>query len=177
MSTSITIVRLLIFTVLFVPPCCRGFKDRRILNLYEQGKYKNLRFCIDIYILNAANKWYVNCIGLVINSTNWYLQLDISDVNDEIQKAVERIENRYRSEEIILSNVSRVIIGSPVHGQLIHSMPSKYGHSGSRNAEIILEVTRSLKNTYCLKYLYKHKINILMKIIYYTYFIIIIWIN
>ncbi|KAL4103574.1 hypothetical protein QTP88_018935 [Uroleucon formosanum] len=31
-------------------------------------------------------------------------------------------------------------------------MPSKDGHSGSRNAEIIFEVTRSLKNTYCLKY-------------------------
>lgn len=119
----------------------------------------------------------MNCIGLVINSTNWYLQLDISDVNDEIQKAVERIENRYRSEEIILSNVSGVIIGSPVHGQLINSMPSKDGHSGSKNAEIILEVTRSLKNTYCLKYLYKHKINISMKIIYYTCLIIIIRIN
>ncbi|XP_060859778.1 peroxidase-like isoform X3 [Metopolophium dirhodum] len=126
MSTSIIIVRLLICTVIFVPLCCRGFKDRRIPNLYEQG--------------------------LVINSTNWYLQLDISDVNDEIQKAVDRIENRYRSDEILLSNVSRLIIGSPVHGQLIDSMPSKDGHSGSRNAEIILEVTQSLKNTYCLKH-------------------------
>ncbi|XP_029341799.1 peroxidase-like [Acyrthosiphon pisum] len=126
MNTSIIIVRLLICTVMFVPPCCRGFKDRRIPNVYEQG--------------------------LVINSTNWYLQLDISDVNDEIQKAVERIENRYRSEDIILSNVSRLTIGSTVHGQLIDSMPSKDGHSESRNAEIILEVTRSLKNTYCLKH-------------------------
>ncbi|XP_029341297.1 peroxidase-like [Acyrthosiphon pisum] len=31
-------------------------------------------------------------------------------------------------------------------------MPSKDGHSESRNAEIILEVTQSLKNTYCLKH-------------------------
>lgn len=127
--------------------------------------------------MQRLNGTYVNCIGLVINSTNWYLQLDISDVNDEIQKAVEIIENRYRSEDILLSNVSRLISGSPVHGQLIDSMPSKDGHSGSRNAEIILEVTRSLKNTYCLKYLYKHKINISIKIIYYTCIIIIICTN
>jgi len=116
----------------------------------------------------------VNCIGLVTNSTNWYLQLDISDVNDEIQKAIETIENRYRSEEIILSNISHLTLGSPVHGQLLNSMPSKDGHSESRNAEIILEVTRSLKNTYCLKYLFKRKIIISMKI---TCFIIIICIN
>ncbi|XP_029341375.1 peroxidase-like [Acyrthosiphon pisum] len=106
-STSIIIIRLLICTVIFVPPCC---------------------------------------------TENWYLELDISDVNQEIQKVVEIIENRYRSEDIILSNISRLIIGSPVYGQMIDSMPSKEGHSGSRNAEIIYEVTRSLKNTYCLSY-------------------------
>jgi len=90
-------------------------------------------------VLSATIKWYVNYIGLAINSTNWYLQLDISDINDEIQKIVERIENSwYRSEEIILSNISRLTIGSPVHGQLIDSMPSKDRHSGSRNAEIII---------------------------------------
>jgi len=108
MSTSIIIIRLLICTVIFVPPCCTS-------------------------------------------SSNWYQKIDISDVNKEIQKAVKIIENRYRSEDIILSNISRLIIGSPVHGQLIDSMPSKDGHSASRNAEIIVEVTRSLKNTYCLK--------------------------
>ena len=107
-STSIIIIRLLICTVIFVPPCC---------------------------------------------TENWYLELDISDVNQEIQKVVEIIENRYRSEDIILSNISRLIIGSPVYGQMIDSMPSKEGHSGSRNAEIIYEVTRSLKNTYCLRYI------------------------
>jgi len=94
-------------------------------------------------------------LGLVINSTNWYLQLDISDVNEEIQKVVDRIENRYRSEDVLLSNINHLIIGSPVHGQLIDSMPSTDGYSASRNAEIIFEVTRSLKNTYCLKYISK----------------------
>lgn len=106
----------------------------------------------------------MNCLGSVINSTNWYLQLNISVINDEIQKVIQRIENRDLSEEI--SNISRLTIRSPAHGQLINSMPSKDGYSESRNAEIIIAVTRSLKNTYCLQYLYKHKINISMKIIY-----------
>ncbi|XP_060876033.1 peroxidase-like [Metopolophium dirhodum] len=87
-----------------------------------------------------------------VSSNNWYQQLDISKINKEIQKVSKIIENRYRSEDIILSNISRLTIGSPVYGQLIESMPSKEGHSGSQNAEIIFEVTRSLKNTYCLKY-------------------------
>jgi len=49
-SNSIIKVRLLICTVKIVPPCCRGFKDRRNPNLYEQGKYNNLRFSISIFI-------------------------------------------------------------------------------------------------------------------------------
>ncbi|XP_060858578.1 peroxidase-like [Metopolophium dirhodum] len=111
MSTSITLIRLLIYTVIFhhVAPCCMG-------------------------------------------SDNWYKQLDISQINNEIRKAVERIDKRYRSEDIILSNINGFTIGSPVHGQLIDSMPSKDGDLGSRNAEIIFEVSRSLKDTYCLKH-------------------------
>ena len=98
-------------------------------------------------------KWYVYCIGLGINSTNWYLKLNNSEINEETQNVVERIENRYRLEDIILSNISRLEIGSLAHGQLINSMPSKDGHSGSRIAEIIIEVTKSLKNKYCLRYI------------------------
>jgi len=74
-------------------------------------------------------------------------------VNEEIQKVIERIENRYHLEDKILSNISSFTLGSPVHGQLINSMPSNEGHSGSQIAEIITDVTRSLKNTYCLKYI------------------------
>ncbi|XP_022171594.1 peroxidase-like [Myzus persicae] len=125
MSTLIMIIRLLICSVIFVPPYCRGFKDGHILDFYEQG--------------------------LVINSKNWYLKLNVSEVNEEIQKVTERIENRYRLEDII-SNISHIEIRSPAHGQLIDSMPSKDGNSASRFAEIIVDVTRSLKNTYCLKY-------------------------
>jgi len=88
-------------------------------------------------------------------TSEWYQQLDnfASDIEREIKNVVERIENRQRSEDIILSNISRLPIGSPVYGQMIESMPSKEGHSGSRNAEIIYEVTRSLKNIYCLQYI------------------------
>jgi len=92
-------------------------------------------------------------IGLVINSENWYLQLNISEVNEEIKKVTKRIQSRYRLEDEILSYFSPLKLGSPVHGQLIDSMPSDEGRSGSRTAEIIIDVTRSLKNTYCLKYI------------------------
>ncbi|CAI6355783.1 unnamed protein product [Macrosiphum euphorbiae] len=111
MSTSIIIIRLLICTVIFVPPCY---------------------------------------------TSEWYQQLDnfVSEIEKEIKNVVERIDNRQRSEDIILSNISRLPIGSPVYGQMIESMPSKEGHSGSRNAEIIYEVTRSLRNRYCLHYGY-----------------------
>ncbi|XP_022171593.1 peroxidase-like [Myzus persicae] len=126
MSTTVMKVRLLICSVIFVLPYCTGFKDEHIIDLYEQG--------------------------LAINSTNWYLKLNTSDINEEIQKATEIIENRYRLEDTILSNISQITIGSPVHGQLIDSMPSKGGNSASRFAEIIIEATRSLKNTYCLKH-------------------------
>lgn len=93
---------------------------------------------------------YVYCIDLGINSTNWYQNLKIHEVNEEIQKIVKKIEKRILPENM-LSDMNRLIIGSPFHGQLIDSQPSEEGHSVSRNAEIIIEVTRSLKNTYCLK--------------------------
>lgn len=90
---------------------------------------------------------------MVINSENWYLKLNISEVNEEIQKVIKRIQNRHRFEDEILSYFSPLKLGSPVHGQLIDSMPSDEGRSGSRIAEILIDVTRSLKNTYCLKYI------------------------
>lgn len=37
MSTSMMIVRLLICTVILVPPYCRGFKNRNIQHLFENG--------------------------------------------------------------------------------------------------------------------------------------------
>eukprot|EP00102_Acyrthosiphon_pisum_P020780 XP_016657990.1 PREDICTED: E3 SUMO-protein ligase PIAS4-like [Acyrthosiphon pisum] len=87
------------------------------------------------------------------NESNWYEHLDISKINKEIKKVVERIDNKYRLEDIILSKISGFTIGSPVHRQLIDSMPSKNGESGSQNAEIIFEVTQNFKNKYCLRYI------------------------
>jgi len=100
--------------------------------------------------LIALIKCYVHCIGFVINSKNWYQKLNVSELNEEIQKVIGRTENRYRLEDVI-SNISRFELGSPVHGQLIDSMPSKDGNSASRFAEIVTDVTRSIKNTHCLK--------------------------
>jgi len=85
--------------------------------------------------------------------TDWHLRISIDDVNQETQKVVERIENEYRSEDIMLSNISRLTIGTPGFGQLIDSMPSKEVYAGSRNAEIIYEVTRGLKNKFCRGYI------------------------
>jgi len=153
MNSTMMIVRLLICTTIFVPPYCLGFKTHHIHNLYDQGIcYIKLRFCVDIFKTNQL-QCIGFCIGLVINSTNWYLKLNISDVNEEIQKVIERTQNRYRLEDKILSYISPLKLGSPIHGQLIDSMPSDEGRSGSRIAEIITDVARSLKNTYCLKYI------------------------
>jgi len=88
---------------------------------------------------------------LEINSTNWYLNLKIFDVNEEIENVVKELEKKYRSEDV-LSDISSLILGSQIHGQLIDSQPSKHGLPESRKAEIILGVTRNLKNTYCIKY-------------------------
>lgn len=85
-----------------------------------------------------------------INSTNWYSNLRIFDVNEEIQNAVNGLEKKYDLENILL-DVSGWTLGSPNHGQLIDSQPSNDSFSESRRAEIILGVTRNLKNTYCLK--------------------------
>jgi len=86
----------------------------------------------------------------VINSTNWYLNIRIPAVNEEVVDALEELDKRYRSEDV-LSDISRLVLGSTNHGQLIASPPTKAGISGSRNAEVIGVVTRNLKNKYCLK--------------------------
>jgi len=89
-------------------------------------------------------------IALEINSTNWYLNIRIPAVNEEVVNVIDELNKRYHSEDII-SEISRLTVGSPNHGQMINSQPTKVGISGSRNAEIIVDVTRNLKNIYCKK--------------------------
>lgn len=89
-------------------------------------------------------------IALKINSTNWYLNIRIPAVNEEVVDVMDELDKRYRSEDL-LSEISRLTVGSPNHGQMIDSQPTKVGISGSRNAEIIVDVTRNLKNVYCKK--------------------------
>ena len=84
-----------------------------------------------------------------INSTNWYQRLKVSEVNEEIKNSVELLKNRSQSEDI-LSDINRLVIGSPYHGQQIDYQSSKNEHSKSHNAEIIIEATRNLRKTYCL---------------------------
>ncbi|XP_029348713.1 peroxidase-like [Acyrthosiphon pisum] len=132
MGIVLNFVRLFICTVAFVPLCCRGLlidpclsNDRQILDLCEQA--------------------------LEINSTNWYKNLRIPEVNEEIVDVIDEHEKYYRSEDV-LSEISRFSAGSPNHGQLIDSQATKVSVSSSRNAEVIFDVTRNLKNTYCKKH-------------------------
>lgn len=100
-------------------------------------------------------------IALVINSTNWYTNLKIYDVENEIQKSIEQIHNKVFPEDLLSEINYSLEFGSPFHGQLIDSQLSKDGLSENRNAEINFEVSSNIKNTYCLKY--KHTIIISMK--------------
>ncbi|XP_029348712.1 peroxidasin-like [Acyrthosiphon pisum] len=99
-----------------------------------------LLICTVIFILPCckAHRGYIE----------WYRDLKTSRLDEAIKIGVEKVENRYRSEDIILSNVSRLTMGSPAHGQLIESMPSKNGHSASRTAEILIEASKHLRNSY-----------------------------
>lgn len=78
------------------------------------------------------------------------MNIRIPAVNEEVVDVMNELDKRYRSEDL-LSEISRLTVGSPNHGQMIDSQPTKVGISGSRNAEIILDVTRNLKNIYCKK--------------------------
>jgi len=89
-------------------------------------------------------------IALEINSTNWYKNIRIPAVNEEIVDVIEEHDRRYRSEDL-LSEITRFADGSTNHGQLIDSQATNVGISSSRNAEVIVDVTRNLKNTYCKK--------------------------
>ncbi|XP_060858011.1 peroxidase-like [Metopolophium dirhodum] len=132
MGIILNLIRLFVCTVVIVPLCCRGLlqdpclsKDRQILDLCEQA--------------------------LEINSTNWYQNIRIPAVNEQIVDVIDEHDKTYRSEDV-LSDISRFVAGSPNHGQLIDSQATKVGISSSRNAEVIVDVTRNLKNIYCKKH-------------------------
>ncbi|CAI6354745.1 unnamed protein product [Macrosiphum euphorbiae] len=106
---------------------------------------RRLLICLVIFIPPC-------CIG--DRPTFWHTYLKTSQLDEAIKTAIDKIESRYRSEDIIISNVSRLITGSPAHGQLINSMPSKNGHSASRNAEILIEASLHLIDSYGYEYGY-----------------------
>jgi len=74
----------------------------------------------------------------------------IPEVNEQIVDVIDEHDKKYLSEDVV-SDISRLAAGSPNHGQLIDSQPTKVGISSSRNADIIVDVTRNLKNIYCKK--------------------------
>jgi len=93
---------------------------------------------------------YLYFIALEINSTNWYRNIRIPAVNEEIVDVLDEHDKKYHSEDV-LSDISRFAPGSSNHGQLIDSQATKVGRSSSRNADVIVDVTRNLMNTYCKK--------------------------
>lgn len=84
---------------------------------------------------------------------SWYRNLKIYEVEEEIQKNIERIQQIRLAEDTLIPEINDhlKIESSPIRGQLIDSLPSKDGNSGYRNAELLIAVTRSIKNTHCIK--------------------------
>jgi len=86
-------------------------------------------------------------------SPGWEHRIRDYEFVEAVEASFKTVEKMHRLEDIILSNVSRLTIGSPAHGQLINSMPSENGHSGSRIAEIMIEATRYLMYRVCARYI------------------------
>ncbi|XP_025192716.1 uncharacterized protein LOC112592779, partial [Melanaphis sacchari] len=133
MSSSISI-QLLICFLIFLPSCCIGFKDP----CKTQDRH-NLKLCEEV----SATKY-----------KNWYRNLKIYEIEEEIQKNIERMNfNRFNEDFIITQISDHLKIGSsPFRGQLIDSQPSKEGNLKYRNAELLVAISRSIKSAYCLKH-------------------------
>jgi len=102
---------------------------------------------------------------LEINSTNWYLNLKLDDVEEEIKSAVKNLEYEDNIVEdlIMAANVHITSVTNPVRAQHIVSKLFRDGYPAYRNAELITDVSRLINDKYCQ--MYKHTINIPMKIL------------
>jgi len=100
-----------------------------------------------------------------MNSTSWYLNLKLEDVEEEIKSVVKNFEYEDNIVEdlIMAAKVNIIQFTSPVRGQLIESQFFSDAYPAYRNAEIITEVSRLINDKYCQ--MYKHTINIPMKIL------------
>lgn len=98
-----------------------------------------------------------------INSTNWYLNLKLEDVEEEIKSVVKNFEYEDNIVEdlIMAANIHITPLTSAVRGQLIDSQFFTDGYPTYRNAELTTEVSRLINDKYCQ--MYKHKINIPIK--------------
>jgi len=103
---------------------------------------------------------------LNINSTNWYLNLEIKQIEDEIKSVVKNFEYEDNVVENLLmaANIHILHPSNPVRAQLIDSQFFRDGYPAYRNAELIIEVSRLINDKYCQ--MYKHTTNTLMKKIY-----------
>jgi len=102
---------------------------------------------------------------LEINSTNWYLNLRLEDVEEEIKSVVKNFEYEDNIVEdlIMAANVHVTSLTSSVRGQQVESKFFTDEYPAYRNAELITEVSRLINDKYCQ--MYKHTINIPMKIL------------
>lgn len=104
-----------------------------------------------------------------INSTNWYLNLKIKEIEEEIKSADKNFEYEDNVIENLLmaANIHILSPTSPVRAQLIDSQFFRDGYPAYRNAELIIEVSRLINDKYCQ--MYKHTTNISMKKKLYMY--------
>lgn len=98
-----------------------------------------------------------------INSTNWYLNLKIEEIEEEIESVVKNFEyeDNIIEDLIMAAKIHILHTTSPVIGQLVDSRFFSDRYPAYRNAELIVEVSRIINDKYCR--MYKHKIHIPMK--------------
>lgn len=100
-----------------------------------------------------------------INSTNWYLNLKIEDVEEEIKSVVKNFEyeDNIIEDLIMAANLHTTSYPNPVRAQQIESKLFRDEYPAYRNAELITEVSSLINDKYCQ--MYKHIKNIPMKIL------------
>jgi len=131
-----------------------------IMSLFVKVKIINLALFLNffLYELVVTITYIIYIDGLEINSTNWYLNLKLENLEEEIKSVVKNFEYEDNVVEdlIMAANIHIIPLTSEVRGQLIDSKFFSDGYPAYRNAELITEVSRLINDKYCQ--MYKHKI-------------------
>ncbi|KAF0757790.1 peroxidase-like [Aphis craccivora] len=142
MNSSISI-QLLICLLIFLPSYCRGYDD--------PCKSQDPRVFIKTILTVLAP-----------NYEDWYMNLTIGVIEEEIRKNMDRIQYNRFTEDYVVSQISdHLKIGSsPFRGQLLDSSLSKEANLEYRNAELLVAVSRSIMSSYCPTYQYTRAISV-----------------